>query len=56
MMELQITLVTISVIFDFNTGILWRCYDDTITQLRGLSDNAYCVEPYPTSVKKSENN
>ena len=36
-------------IFDFNTGILWCCDDDNITQLKGIPDNVYSVAPYPTS-------
>ena len=38
-------------ILDFNTGILWHCDDDTITQSRVILDNVYSVAPYLTPGK-----
>ena len=41
-------------ILEFDPGIWWRCDDDTITHLRGMTDNFYSVAPYLISGKKSK--
>ena len=36
-------------ILDLNTGICWRCEDDTIKQFRGMLETFYSMASYPIS-------